>query len=272
FLRSNLKDPSQLSWLDKLLLQASAPIQFVAAQTAQSVSSWVQEYVYLVEVKRDNDRLAWEKDRLVAEGQRLHGYAEENRRLRSLLALRTQLSAPTLSAEVVAKEVSPFFRVVRIQLDRGADDGLRPGMAVVSAQGLVGQVRRSWGHYADVLLTVDRSSAIDVVIRRSGARGILRGSGDSDRYLARIQYLQRVDKVKVGDAVHTSGLGQRFPGGVLVGHVSDVKKRNYGLYQEANVAPAVNFSALQEVLVLLQGSKEQQVLATPLRKAAPSDG
>jgi len=155
--------------------------------------------------------------------------------------------------------------VMRIRLDRGERDRVRSGMPVLAAGGLVGQVRRSWGRYSDVLLTVDRTSAIDVVLQRNGARGMLRGTGDSDQYLCRIQYLLRADEVRVGDLVHTSGLGHRFPPNILVGRVSRVVRRDFGLYQEAEVTPAVNFSTLEEVLIMTAGSREQSVAESALR-------
>lgn len=164
-----------------------------------------------------------------------------------------------MSARVIGKEISPYFRVMRVRLDRGERDHVRAGMPVISTQGLVGQIRRAFGRYADVLLTVDRKSAIDVVVPRSGARGMLRGTGESNRYLCRIQYLSRTDEVKVGDEVYTSGLGQRFPGSILVGRITKVERRDFGLYQEVEVTPSVNFSLLEEVLILTEGSRRQSV-------------
>ncbi len=113
------------------------------------------------------------------------------------------------------------------------------------------------GTLADVLLTVDSRSAVDVMIERTGARGIARGTGERDRYSARVEYLQRTDDVRVGDVVVTSGLGCRYPAGVLVGRVAAVTRREFGIYQEVEVAPAVNFSRLSEVLVLATGSPDR---------------
>ena len=183
--------------------------------------------------------------------------AGENDRLRDLLELRERLPGESISAEVVTREFSPYFRVMRVRLDRGARDRVRAGMPVVSAQGLVGQIRRTTGHYADVLLTVDQESAIDVVVQRTGARGMLRGTGESNRYLCRMQYLRREDEVEVGDEIYTSGLGRRFPAAILVGRVVRVERQEFGLYQEVEVAPSVSFSDLEEVLVLTTGSREQ---------------
>jgi cell shape-determining protein MreC len=76
-------------------------------------------------------------------------------------------------------------------------------------------------------------------------------------YAARIEYLERTDEIRVGDDVYTSGLGHRFPASILVGRVTEVRRREFGLYQQAEVTPSVDFSALEEVLILTSGSREQ---------------
>jgi rod shape-determining protein MreC len=272
FLSANLKDPENTNALDRSVLTVSAPIQAVAASAARWFSGVWQEYVYLVDVKADNDRLRSENARLTEESRRLRAESVENRRLRSLLQLRERIGGEHIGAQVIGRDVSRFFRVTRVRVDRGERDHVAPGMPVIAAEGLVGQVRRTWGRYSDVLLTVDRTSAVDVVIQRTGARGILRGTGEDDRYLSHIQYLRREDDVRVGDLVHTSGLGQRFPASILVGRVTRIMRRDFGLYQEAEVTPAANFSTLDELLILTEGSRERSLERAPGEaEAAPEE-
>lgn len=241
------------------MLQLSAPFQIAASRAARLVSDLFDDYVYLVEVREDNDLLRARLARLEEERQRLSADGIENRRLRSLLQLRERLGTPAIAAQVIGKDVSPFFRVTRVQIDRGDRDHVRAGMPVVAAGGLVGQVRRTSGYACDLLLIVDRTSAVDVIVQRTGSRGMLRGTGESDRYMSRIQYLGREDALRVGDLVHTSGFGQRFPASILVGRVSRIVKQQFGLWQEVEVTPAVNFSSLEEVLILTEGSREQSL-------------
>jgi rod shape-determining protein MreC len=257
FLRANLRDPSQVNALDRTVLQVSAPIQYVATQLANGASGIIQDYTYLVDVKRDNERLRRENSQLREANFKLQAAAAENRGLRRLLQLREQLKGSLLSAQVIGKEISPYFRVIRLRLDRGEHDRVKPGMPVLTADGLVGQVRRIFGRNSDVLLVADKTSAIDVVVQRTRARGILKGTGSAEHYVCRLEQLAREDDVKVGDLVVTSGLGQRFPASILVGTVSEVQKKDYGLYQEATVTPAVNFSRLEEVLVMTSGARGQ---------------
>jgi rod shape-determining protein MreC len=249
-LNSSLKDPSNANALDRAVLELSGGVQWLASQAAYSFSGVFSDYVHLVDVHQESDRLRMDNSRLREEVRTLRVQADENRRLRDLLALRSRIQSETVTAEIIAKEFSRHFRVVRVRLDRGTRDRIQAHMPVVAADGLVGEVRNAAGHYADITLTVDRNSAVDIVIPRTGARGILRGTGDDARYLCQIEYLLRTDDVRVGDEIYTSGLGQRFPASILVGRVSKVTRRTFGLYQQAEVVPSVNFSELGEVLVL----------------------
>jgi rod shape-determining protein MreC len=261
-LRAGLREPSEMSALDRVLMQVSAPIQYAATQLALGVSGIIQDYVYLIEVKQDNDRLRQENALLRERVFELNAQAAENTRLRHLLELRDQLGGVHLSAQVIGKEVRSYFRVRRVRLDRGERDRVKPGMPVLTADGLVGQVERTAGRYSDVLLVADKTSAIDVVVQRTGARGMLKGTGSEEHYACRLEYLSREDDVQEGDVVVTSGLGQRFPASILVGRIHKVTKKESGLYQEATVIPAVNFSRLEEVLIMTAGSRAQELEET----------
>lgn len=259
FLSANLRDPSRTNVLDRAILELSAPVQFMAVELARTVGGTLEEYFYLVDVNRENERLRMENARYREELRELRIQGVENLRLRDLLSLRRHIGGETISAQVISKDLDPVggnFRVARVRVDRGERDLVRPGMPVLSVDGLVGQIRRASGHSADVTLVVDRQSAVDVVVRRTGARGMLRGTGDSDRYACQIQYLERTDEVEVGDEVYTSGMGQRFPAAILVGYVTRVERKEAGLYQEAEVTPSVQFSALEEVLILTSSARQ----------------
>ncbi len=254
-LNASLREPSRQSWLDQQILYGLSWVQSAAAAAARAFSELVDDYVYLVEVHEENERLTARIARLEGERHQLLAEGLENRRLRSLLQLRERVGGELIAAEVIARDIAPpFFRVVRVEIDRGARDRVRAGMPVLSGQGLVGLVQRVSPRSAEVQLTADRRTAVDVIIQRTGARGMLRGTGERERYMARIQYLGREDALEVGDLVHTSGLGQRFPPSILVGRVTRIVREDFGLYQEVEVSPAVDFSRLDEVLILAEGA------------------
>ncbi|MEI8258466.1 MAG: rod shape-determining protein MreC, partial [Deltaproteobacteria bacterium] len=247
-------------------LTVAAPFQYVGTTIASGVADVWDYYVYLLHVRRDNERLRAESARLRADAQRYRDAYDENRRLRRLLQLQVETTGETYAAEVVARDTSPFFRVDRVAIL--ADTArLRVGMPVISYDGLVGQINSIVGRYANVTLVVDSRSAVDAMVERTGARGILRGTGERNRYAAQIEYLQRTDDVRVGDTVVTSGLGCRFPAGLLLGRVASVTRRDFGLYQEVEVTPAVDFSRLREVLVLATPPSDCHPGAPPPRRA-----
>jgi rod shape-determining protein MreC len=258
FLRANLRDPSELSWLDRALLQVSGPVQYVAEWTADGVTSVIEDYVYLVDVKSDNDHLRAENDRLRREMRSLRADAQRAYQLESLLGLRERIATETRTARVIAKDISPSFRVVRLSVDQGEQAGLRAGMPVVANEGLVGQIRRVSGRFADVLLTIDPESHVDVVVGEGGARGRIEGLGERSRYRCRIQFDRPDDQVAVGDEVFTSGLGKKFPASILIGYVSQISDQELGLHQEGEVTPSVDFTRLDEVLILTSGPKDAE--------------
>jgi len=212
-------------------------------------------YMDLVRVGDENARLREELDRLREEHTRLLGVMQENARLRAMVGFAESHSSLELApARVIAKEVTPFFRVVNIRIDVGSSR-VEPGQPVVSSAGVVGHVSDVTGRYAEVILAADPRSSIDVLVQRNRARGIVEGLGHSDSYDSRVAYLTRRDEVREGDIVVTSGMCGRYPPDLVVGRVARVDDRTHGLFQEVVVASAVDFSRLEEVFVIVSGTR-----------------
>lgn len=264
FLRASMKDPKQLSGPDRFIVGIATPVQWAAATLARGVSNLWGDYIYLVDVKEDNARLRSEVARLRDKSRKLEANEEENRRLKRLLDLKTTVKADTVSAQVIGKNTNEFFRVMRVTLDREARD-VGPNLPVISADGVVGVTLKSAGDAVDVRLVVDAGSNVDVVVQRTGARGFIRGAGDESKYLCKVEYVQRTDEVEVGDLLVTSGVGRRFPKGIAVATVTAVTKRDFGIYQQVEAVPTVDFSRLEEVLIVVSppGEDAQAQKGTP---------
>jgi rod shape-determining protein MreC len=249
-LRANLAATEHLNVVDRAILRVSAPLQAGLTAAARGVGNLWTRYIALVHVKQDNVRLTDDNAKLRAELVAAKNAASREGDLERLLSLRASLQFDSIAARVVAVETSAFFRVVRVKLDRGGAD-VKPGMAVVSSAGVVGRVQRVFGNWCDVLLAADPKSSIDVVVARTGGRGVVKGIAGSDRYRTRIEYLERKDEAAEGDLVVTSGLGGFFPRDLPVGTIVKVDKRGFGLYQDAEVQPVVDFGKLRDVLVVV---------------------
>lgn len=249
FLRASMHDPRHISGPDKVIMRIATPIQYVAATVARHVSGLFSDYVYLVDVREDNTRLASQNARLTEQVHKLEALQEENRRLRRLLELRQNIRTDGVTAQVIGKNTNEFFRVARVSLDREGRD-IGPNLPVLAQDGVVGTTAKSAGDTVDVRLVVDAGSGVDVVVQRTGARGFVRGTGDETKYSCNVEYMQRTDEVEVGDLLVTSGVGTRFPKGIPVGTVKQLVKRDFGIYQQVLATPAVDFSRLEEVLIV----------------------
>lgn len=251
FLRASMRDPRNVTGPDRVIVRLAAPVQWGAAAVARMISNIWGEYIYLFDVQEDNRNLASQNARLRERVRKLEGLEEENRRLRRLLELKQNLRADVVSAQVIGKNTNEFFRVLRVTLDRETRENLPANLPVLAQDGVVGTTLKTAGDHVDVRLVVDAGSGVDVIVQRTGARGFVRGTGDENKYACSVEYVQRTDEVEVGDLLVTSGVGRRFPKGIPVGTVTQVVKRDFGIYQQVVATPAVDFSRLEEVLIVM---------------------
>lgn len=248
-LKANMKSPESQNTLDRAVLRISAPVEVAAATVARGIGGVWDDYVYLVDVKQDNERLAYDNARLREQVHALEQAQTENRQLRRLLQLKDSMPGDTVSAQVVGKDFTEFFRVTRIVLDKGARE-VRPHMPVVAPDGVVGAVLHVAGETVDVQLAVDAAFGVDVEDERTHARGFVRGTGDPARYACKVEMVDSRDDVEIGDLLVTSGKGRWFPRGIPVARVTKVIKRELGRDQDVDAVPTVDFSRLDDVLVM----------------------
>jgi len=261
-LKANMKSPESQSALDRMVLRVTAPVEVAAATLARGVTNLLGDYVYLIDVKRDNERLAYDNARLRERVHALEQAHAENRQLRRLLQLRESAPGDTVSAKVIGKDYTEFFRVTRIVLDKGSHE-IRSHLPVVSPDGVVGAVLHTSGDTVDVQLAVDAAFGVDVEDERTHARGFVRGTGNPSRYGCRVEMVDSRDEVEIGDLLVTSGKGRWFPRGIPVARVTRVVKRELGRDQDVDSEPTVDFSRLDSVLVLTTPPGEEIAPSAP---------
>jgi rod shape-determining protein MreC len=204
-------------------------------------------YFHLVAVREECDRL---KEMLATAEMEKSRYLESElacQRLQKLLEMKPDVSQRMLPARVVGLDPSGWFKTVFI--NRGTGDGVSKGMAVIASGGIVGRVIGASGQYAKVLLIIDRSSAVDALVQRTRSRGIIEGETSES---CRLKYVVRKADIKIEDTVISSGLDGIFPKGLRVGAISEISRPSSGLFQDVTVRPFVDFTRLEEVLVILE--------------------
>jgi len=202
-------------------------------------------YIDLRHVGAENAALKQELQALQIRLQEERAMAQRTQDLRQLLELRQRAELETTAAEIIAAGASPEFRTVTI--DKGSTDRLATDMAVISPAGVVGRVILSSPRASKVQLLVDRNAAAGAIVERSRAQGVVVGLGADG---LRMDYVPGTADVKPGDLVVTSGIDGIYPKGFVIGTV-DTVERGFGTYHEIRVRPAVEFSRLEEVLVVL---------------------
>lgn len=181
---------------------------------------------------------------------RVQAAEEENRRLRQIVGWQQLSPWKSKACRVIARDTASWWRTVRIEL--GSRDGARPGLPVVSPEGLLGRVDTVGLSASDVVLVGDPKCRVAVVVRETGETGVLTtlAAGVLDHRLVELTHLPRNATLVPGQTVVTSGLGGFFPAGIPVGTVVDTRSVGYGLYSEARVKLVADTSRLREVLVI----------------------
>jgi rod shape-determining protein MreC len=241
------KQRKGVEFFDALLMEVCSPFQKASTLVIKTVQGTFQQYIFLVNLEKENRALKKKIAELQEENHRIKEIKLANERLRQLLQFREKNSPSMIGAEVIGQDPSSWFKSVTI--DKGERDGVKKGMAVVSPAGVIGQVLKTAPHYATVLLITDYNSAIDSIVQRTRAKAIVEGKGENR---CQLKYLLRAEEAAVGDVVVTSGLGGNFPKGLMVGEIKKVDKKGHGVFQYAELVPSADMTQLEEVFVIME--------------------
>jgi rod shape-determining protein MreC len=219
---------------------AEAPVEAV-----RSISTYGQSFEELLAQNQA------QREQLLAQAgavQRLEALEEENRRLRALLEATAGRNLEFRFAELIQVSLDPNSHQVLI--DRGEDDGVFVGQAVIDGEGVMGQVENTTGGQARVRLISDPEHAIPVQILRTGQRTVALGTGDPGRLS--MPNLPMQSDVRVGDRIVTSGLGERFPAGFPVAEITAVDRPAGAAFMNVDALPFATLDRGREVLLVLE--------------------
>jgi len=236
--------------IQRWTLRLLAPPQRTLASITDGMSEFFTTLHELGTLRRENEALRGLADRLMIENVRLKEAEAENENLRRLLQFtRANPHQEYRAAEVIGRVIGrdPSSFLFYLAIDVGSEQGIEPGMPVVTDKGLVGRIAEVGFACSKVLLIIDARSSVNALVQSSRASGVVEGVVGGGLVM---RYISQDQPVSVGDVVLTSGLGGNFPKGLVIGQVVAVHQQDIEMFQQAQVRPTVDFSRLERVLVI----------------------
>ncbi len=246
FLLYAVRHPDLSPGTEEMIMPLASPFQKQASAALRKIRNCWRAYFALVSVSEENRNLSTELALTRAAQTRCTELELTNARLRELLRLRRTVDDPVLAAEVIARDPSPWY--TGITVSKGKLDGVRKGLPVIVPEGVAGLVSHVSDRHARILLLADPNSAVDAIVQRTRARGIVRGQSAG---MCTYDYVLRGHEVRKDDILISSGLDGIFPKGLRVARVTEVVPVSSGIFQEIRAIPFANFEKLEEVLIIL---------------------
>jgi rod shape-determining protein MreC len=240
---------------ERVIIDLMAPVQTFVTGAQEGLSSYVEHYVANLNASKENRVLKGKISDLQNEVFSYQEAVKESDRLRELINYGEQLERKKIVARVVSWDSADDYKVVRI--NKGLKHGIKLQSVVTSAEGLVGYVYRLTDHFADVITILDANNRVDGVVERLRSHGVVEGYS---RGRCIMKYVNRTEPIILNDIVLTAGLGNVYPKGLKIGYISRIERESYGITQHVEITPLVNFSKLEEVLVLVHEQEEHKQL------------
>lgn len=243
----------QLTWPEMFLKDTVSWVQGMLYEPAKHMMGFFSDVRRMSLLYEENKALKNSLSRYARDSAKLQALEAENNRLREVLdfqmAKRDQIQFKV--AEVVSRSPDRWNNVITIDL--GSKHGIKPNMAVITTKGLIGKVQTVSHLFANVQLIsdLDEVSKVSALVqnKEGAAFGVIEGYDDKTGQLI-MQRISLDDPVSVGDYVMTSGLGEVFPYGLIIGRVESVRVGRYGLTKVARIKPSADLYHLYEVIVV----------------------
>lgn len=231
------------------------PVQQALLMPVDAARSVGNYFTTVGSLTRENEALRRERVERAREMARVPELLAENQRLRALLEARDGLKVPALLAEIRFESRDRFAR--KLLIDRGAGDGLLPGMPVIDEAGVVGQVTRVLPGSAEVTLLTDKDQSIPVLLERNGLRGVAYGGAEPGAL--ELRFVPANADINAGDVLVTSGLDGVYPPGLPVARVTAVQRGAQDQFARIDLVPAGGVQANRFLLVLRTDVKAPRI-------------
>lgn len=240
--------------LKTLAAHVVVPFQRGIATVGGYLSDRSAQLAQLEDVLAENQNLKQQIDALTLENNRLQQDRYELNNLRSLYELDQAYDEyEKVGARVIAMEGDNWF--YSFVIDKGEEDGIQVDCNVMAGSGLVGRVVSVGPNYAKVSSIINDTSNVSATVLATSENLIVSGdlqAMQSDGLIRFDKLTDKNDRVSVGDKVVTSSISDKYLPGILIGYISSINTTSNNLTKSGYLTPAVDFSHLEEVLVVME--------------------
>jgi len=234
------------------------PLQRLSSMPGGLIVRVGEFFVTQSQLQRENEQLR--RQELLNTGATQVGKSleSENQHLRQLLGLRERLPREFIAAEILYSHRDPFTR--RVVIDKGFQQGVKPGQAVVDEAGVVGQVTRVFAWVSEVTLVTDKEQAVPIQSVRSGLRGVTFGIGYDGTL--ELRFMPVNADIQNGDLLVTSGIDGTYPPGLPVAVVSNIERNAAYAFARITCTPTAGVTSFSQVLVVSTADQVPEKPAT----------
>jgi rod shape-determining protein MreC len=222
------------------------PMQRIAMAPVHLATGVANFFSSQVQLQRENDALREKQLQAAKDLITMEALAAENAHLRRLADARERLPRTSTLAEILYAGRDPFSH--KVIIDKGAINGIEPGLPVVDDIGVIGQVTRAYPMLAEVTLITDKDQAIPVQVVRNGLRAVAYGAGDGATL--DLRFMAANADILNGDVLMTSGIDGTYPAGIPVAKVSRIERDAAYAFAKISCVPAAGTDRNGQVLVL----------------------
>ena len=221
------------------------PVQTSVQSVVSTIKNTWNSYINLIEVNEENKML---KQQLLNMEEKLNQHIENSVqffRLRSQLLFAQKKARKEIFSEIIGESADNNHQIRLI--NSGSNQLLQRNYIVLRKEGLVGRIQSVSPYQSSVQLIIDHRSRVPALIQRNRVRGLIYGTHDG----IEMRQINQHAKIKIGDRVISSGLGNLYPKGILIGWVSGIHHQPHELFKTARLDSAVDFNQIEEVFAIL---------------------
>ena len=244
--------PKESTWYNQPFTMIATSLNELFFNFSHGVKQTTALYLNLINIKKENASLIESNKVLKAQMLIFADLQNENQRLKNLMNFKQNSKMNLIGAQVVGRDLLTDRNTITI--NKGTQDGLKPGQAVITIEGVVGYVFRPQLTASHVMLITDRYSVVDGVIARTRSHGIVEGKARNE---CALKYVEKTVDVHPGDIVVTGGLDNIFPKGFPIARVEKVENKTYSISLKVDLVPFVDANKVEEVFIITDAANEE---------------